>query len=266
MSTHIDLWLLILAEDSNMLIKDSKELPKIESGSKHGIKLSASLELEKVDESLKNFLKDDSVLKNIELKKYIICNSEPKTKDSIFVAIFYVSNIEKGKIESDSKYVFRKTYADDTSDSKKRNSVLTLDSKSADVFTKFNYLTERGTSKLDNCIRDAAPKVEKLSESTTTRTFTFYRPIYPVPIFFPNIFNPYLTPIGVQSPRYSPVSSPMSSPRSSPRFSTEKMVAPRVPRSPQSPRSPRFGGYYEKYMKYKNKYLSLKKELEDRNI
>jgi hypothetical protein len=95
------------------------------------------------------------------------------------------------------------------------------------------------------------------------------------PIFIPTISPVFIPTVRSYSPikTYSPktrigdfLTSPSSDmfgpsvPRS-PRGTSPKV--PRSPRgSPRSPRSPRSrGGYYEKYMKYKAKYIALKKQL-----
>ena len=160
------------------------------------------------------------------------------------------------------------------------NPKLTLGTKSNTFFGIFQYSTDKSGNPLDKCIKNAIePSPVTNNDDTKVIRYRFYRPIFPLwslyrpgiiyrPGLYPYVNSPYVispftTPIG--SPVRSPESSPMS-----PRFSGLKVSSPVVPRSPSrspngSPRAPvvtrmRRGGFYEKYMKYKLKYLQLKAE------
>jgi hypothetical protein len=289
----IDLYLLVIAENSNMLVLKNNDIPMIPRTDPNHIKFP--LDNTEISNKLKNYLSRPDPTTglptglshiNFDFSRFVICSSDPSTTPlptpiptprptpapatvaSTFVAIICVDESEKALIKTDPNFVFRKTYEDDpTSPTGRRAATgLTASAQAATFFTAFSYLTSRNTSTLDNCI-NSAPKptsssttASTASTTTPTTTWIFYRPIYPNPLFFPNSYNSYVSPVGYQSPRYSPSSSP----RLYPRPSSERMVAPRVPRSPRS--SPRMGGYKEKYIKYKAKYMKLKSELSNLNI
>ena len=289
--TPIDLYLLVIAPNSNMLVTGSgtNDIPMIPASSAdHAMFPIDKAQIERI---LKIYFLRYPGLSIVvpNQSRFEICSSDPSspfptpgptpiptpiptappaTATSRFVAILHVDENEKNLIKTDSNFDFLETVKDATPPATGRvvNPRLALGPNSQAVFTNFNYLTYKGTSTLDVCISRAfkptlpVPVPPTPSATPTTTVWTFYRPIFPNPLFFPNVYNPYVSPIGYESPRYSPSSSP----RLYPRPSSERMVAPRVPRSPRS--SPRMGGYKEKYIKYKAKYMKLKSELSNLNI
>lgn len=276
------LYILIIAPDSQFaLVKAGSTL------SLPYVSVKSHLESD-FAEPLKKFIEAEDGLKevgyNVSRIKY--CGS--MSKDDIeklvreskpigtisYSAIFKVSNDEKLKIEKNKKYQFYKTYEEKAGKrelSTELNTNLDTDGKS--FFNTFQYLTDKTGNPLDKCI-NAVPSP---TSSTSTLTFRFFRPIFPLPLFIrPGLFGPTVVyssnlPV-VVSPFVSPAISRETSPVT-PRFSNIRSIdAPRVPRSPSpvvprtrspSPVVPRMrvGGYYEKYMKYKLKYLKLKQEL-----
>ena len=276
------LYILIIAPDSQMsLVKSGSTL------SLPFVNVKSHLEAD-FTEPLKKFIEAEDGLKevgyNVSRIKY--CGS--MSKDDIdklvreskpigtisYSAILKVSNDEKLKIEKNKKYQFYKTYEEKAGKrelSTELNNNLDADGKS--FFNTFQYLTDKTGNPLDKCINSTPSP----TSSASTITFRFFRPIFPLPLFIrPGLFGPTVVyssnlPV-VASPFVSPVISRETSPVT-PRFSNVRNVdAPRVPRSP-SPKVPRtrspspvvprmrVGGYYEKYMKYKLKYLKLKEEL-----
>jgi len=273
--SKIDLVILIIAPNSEMLlVESSKELPILTD-------VSFPIDNSNVESKLKNMFSSTLVLKDLSYSRYKLCDSEtPGTATSDKCIIIIVSNIEKSNIEKNTTYKFYSTYENDPTDANKRviSKSLTLGTKSVAFFTKFQYITNKSGNPLDKCINDA-PKPK--STETETIIYRFYRPIFPLPLFirpglYPYGVNPYINLPFVTSPFISPIQSRESSPRYNRynRFSNEKMVAPVVPRSPSnSPRAPSLprsvspsrsrGGYYDKYLKYKLKYIKLKEELKN---
>jgi len=267
--SKIDLVILIIAPNSEMLIQGlDNELPIIKATDSIAISFpitNADLEIQlRKKFSSYNGLKD----LDFNFSRFKLCDSKvPSTATSDKCVILFVSSNEKTKIEKDTNLKFVSTYEDDVTPNKRKfNSKLTLGSTSQKFFNNFNFLTDKSGNPLDKCMNDAyKPK------STETIIYRFYRPIFPLPLFIRPGLYPYINQPFIVSPFVSPVQSRESSPRYN-RFSNEKMVAPVVPRSPSnSPRAPSLprsvspsrsrGGYYDKYLKYKIKYMKLKEEL-----
>jgi hypothetical protein len=281
--TPIDLYLLIIAPNSKMLLEEaSKELPMIENTDKNAVVFP----IDKSDLESKLRIKFNSYkgLKDLDFdySRFKICDSaSPATISSTKCVILIVREEEKKKIELDSTFKFYSTYENDPKNANKRkiNSKLTLGTKSTNFFINFQYDTNKSGNPLDKCINIAPKPYPVTNDDTEVIRYRFYRPIFPLMSLFrpgiiyrpgiypyinsPYVISPFTTPIG--SPVRSPVESPMS-----PRFSGLKVSSPVVPRSPSSspggsPRAPvvprmRRGGFYDKYMKYKLKYLQLKAE------
>jgi hypothetical protein len=209
-------------------------------------------------------------------------------------AIIVVSPAEQIEIEKTATNKFYTTYT--TSDGGKTrdiNSAITSKGSVTAFFNSFTDLPTKKSDELDKCIKAATSPVASssfLKPDNTTVEYRFYRPAFPrilplIPGLFANMFYPSRRTVVVSppvSPYYSPVSpvySPISpfllppalslvSPRSnvfdrpsilnsSPRSSSPRGTSPKMPRSPRGRR----GGYYEKYLKYKNKYVELKAAL-----
>lgn len=276
MSTIKIFVLYITSNSEMMLVESDKSLPYIE--------VSDPFKDSDLDNKLKDFVKEEG-LKDIsyDFSRYKLCNNTGSAK----CMILKVSDVEKNTILSKSKkYKFYKTYVDDASNTRKINPELKdIQKETQDFFANFQYLTDKTGNPLDKCIKEA--KEPKQPTETFTTTFKFYRPVFPLiirpvpePIFsfltFPNnpVYPTVVSPI-VVSPFVSPVSSRSSSPRDR-RFDRYE-PAPKVPRSPTRSESPKVtrspernrrqsprrkdGGYYEKYLKYKTKYINLKNEL-----
>ena len=263
--TPIDLYLLIIAPNSEMLLENSTELPIITGA------VSLPIDKKDLESKLRNKFTEKG-LKDLDfnISRFKICYPTDK---SFICVILIVSDEEKTNIEKNTKFIFRTTYEDDKTDEEKRSIPLglVLSPKSINFFVKFQYDTKRSGNPLDKCIKNA-PKPKK-DESTKSDpevvTYKFYRPIYPLGLFQPRLYPYGITRPYVISPFTTPIGSPVRSddspiyPRSD-RFSGIKIPSPVVPRSPRSPGSspkvPRMrrGGYYDKYMKYKLKYLKLK--------
>jgi hypothetical protein len=272
--SKIDLVILIIAPNSEMLIEGlTNELPVIKATDSIAVSFpitNADLEIQLRKKFISyNGLKD----LDFNFSRFKLCDSKvPSTATSDKCIILFVSSNEKTKIEKDANLKFVSTYEDDVTPNKRKfNSKLTLGPTSQKFFNNFNFLTDKSGNPLDKCMNDAyKPK------STETIIYRFYRPIFPLPLFIRPGLYPYINAPFIVSPFVSPVQSRESSPRYNrySRFSNEKMVAPVVPRSPSnSPRSPSLprsvspsrsrGGYYDKYLKYKLKYMKLKEELKN---
>jgi hypothetical protein len=156
------------------------------------------------------------------------------------------------------------------------------------LFTDFT--TNSKSDELDKCISEASRTVSSAVKklfSDDTVVYRFYRPTFPYP-FLPPLIRSVFNPFGVFNPIvYSPTDSPVYANVISPilpplitvpnypfgrrdsysdsnMFNDNKSIhIPRSPRgSPKVPRSrSRRGGDYEKYLKYKAKYLALKAAL-----
>jgi len=280
--TPIDLYLLIIAPDSKMLLEEtSKELPMIENTDKNAVVFP--IDNSDLESKLRIKFNSFKGLKDLDFdySRFKICDSaSPPTVSSIKCVILIVREEEKKKIESYVNFKFHSTYKKDPKDANKRkiNPKLTLGTKSTNFFINFQYDTNKSGNPLDKCI-NIAPKPNQNDDDTEVIRYRFYRPIFPLMslyrpgiIYRPGIY-PYMNSPYVISPFTTPIGSPVRSPEESPmspRFSGLKVSSPVVPRSPSSspggsPRAPvvprmRRGGFYDKYMKYKLKYLQLKAE------
>jgi hypothetical protein len=281
--TPIDLYLLIIAPDSKMLLEEaSKELPMIVNTDKNAVVFP--IDNSDLESKLRIKFNSYKGLKDLDFdySRFKICDSaSPATVSSTKCVILIVREEEKKKIELDSSFKFYSTYENDPKNANKRkiNSKLTLGTKSTNFFINFQYDTNKSGNPLDKCIKIAPKPYPVTDDDIDVIRYRFYRPIFPLMSLFrpgliyrpgiypyinaPYVISPFTTPIG--SPVRSPEESPMS-----PRFSGLKVSSPVVPRSPSSspgssPRAPvvprmRRGGFYDKYMKYKLKYLQLKAE------
>ena len=264
-----ELFILFIAPNSEMMLKETdKSLPSIT--------VKSTLDNDDIKTELEKYLSDNKLkdLIKYEYKNFKICDQTSKS------IILKVSDDEKEKINNLKTYKFFKT------SEIKDNTNTTLQ----DFFKDSQYSTKKDGNPLDKCIKDA-PEPPKPSSSSDTETiiYKFYRPIFPLrlrpvpePFFsfltFPNNpIYPTLSPY-VVSPFVSPYSSPRinrpyntfqrdSSPIVDRRFE-KKRTSPVVPRSSlmmprihQSSRVKNGGDYYEKYMKYKEKYIQLKNQL-----
>jgi len=82
------------------------------------------------------------------------------------------------------------------------------------------------------------------------------------PMFLPTITTNYNSPTRIGKVLTPSSDSNMFEQSTRGRTRSPRGTSPRVPRSPRgSPRMGRRGGFYEKYMKYKTKYLELKAKL-----
>jgi len=274
-----ELFILFIAPNSEMMLKNTdKSLPSIT--------VKSPLDDSDIKTELEKYLSDNKLkdLINYNYSKFKICKS-----DSTNAIILKVSDSEKVKINDQKTYKFFKTF--EVKDSKREiNQEISSNATLQNFFKDFQYLTDKDGNPLDKCIKEA-PEPPKPSSSSDTETiiYKFYRPIFPLrlrpvpePFFsfltFPNNpIYPTLSPY-VVSPFVSPYSSPRinrpyntfqrdSSPIVDRRFE-KKRTSPVVPRSSlmmprihQSSRVKNGGDYYEKYMKYKEKYIQLKNQL-----
>jgi hypothetical protein len=265
-----ELFILFIAPNSEMMLKETdKSLPSIT--------VKSPLDNDDIKTELEKYLIDNNLKKeliNYNYSNFKICDQTSKS------IILKVSDSEKVKINNLNTYKFFKT------SEIKENTNTTLQN----FFKESQYSTQKDGNPLDKCIKDA-PEPPKPSSSSDTETiiYKFYRPIFPLrlrpvpePFFsfltFPNNpIYPTLSPY-VVSPFVSPYSSPRinrpyntfqrdSSPIVDRRFE-KKRTSPVVPRSSlmmprihQSSRVKNGGDYYEKYMKYKEKYIQLKNQL-----
>jgi len=279
------LFILYITSNSEMMLVDSnKSLPNFN--------INIPIENNDLDIQLKKFINEDGLKDiNYDFSRYKLCNSNSDVK----CVILKVTDSEKNTIETKSKnkYKFFKTYDDDINNTRKINPTITnLETETQNLFVKFQYLSDKNGNPLDKCIKDAKEPPRIITTNITT--FKFYRPIYPLilkpvpePIFsfltYPNnpVYPTVISPI-VVSPFVSPIQSRSSSPIIDKRFDryepapkvarSPKNVSPKVPRTEvnrvmkRTPKKRNQGGYYEKYLKYKTKYLNLKNELNDNNI
>lgn len=202
------------------------------------------------------------------------------TKKNIMVVVHAVKDSEIPDFTKNG-YTFKETFQykkDAAGKETTEKEPLNLDTDSKKLFEDGEYKTK--DSPLDKCISTALSKTTskgiKLTDSSEKKKLylTFFRPSLFIPPFFVDPVASLFAQqrYGIRSPYASPYSSPYSSPRYSPRLppsfdsmpSRNRLTpgdAPRVARSPRSPRRIDMeGGYYEKYMKYKEKYLRLKAE------
>lgn len=202
------------------------------------------------------------------------CENEGK---DIMVVVHAVKDSEITSFQ-ERGYVFKKTFEYKKDAGKDTKEPIELDEDSKVLFDDGEYKTK--DSPLDKCISSALSKTTssgiKLTDSSEKKKLylTFFRPSLFIPPFFVDPVASLFAQqrYGIRSPYASPYSSPYSSPRYSPRLppsfdsmpSRNRLTpgdAPRVARSPRSPRRIDMeGGYYEKYVKYKEKYLRLKAE------
>jgi hypothetical protein len=288
-----NLYILIIAPDSQIALKKTGSELSIPSKSVD----DAELKDLNLNAKLKTWFEAEDGIKDIGFNpsRFKYCRSA-KDEDIAKItgalpsdlkgcAILKVTNDEKAKVEKNTNYKFYSTFELNASgDRVLHKHIESLNKDGKDFFTTFQYLTDKTGNPLDKCINSAP------SPSTSSITYKFYRPVFPFPLLIrPGLFGPSVVyssnlPI-VTSPFITPAVTPSMSRESSPRFSNIKTKdAPKVPRSPspvvpRSPRTPspvvprsprsssqvisrmRRGGYYEKYMKYKLKYLKLKQEL-----
>lgn len=246
------------------------------------IKKKDSKDRRKVKKLFKDYVEVE-ISDKIDIGKAIsVCYSDDT--GSIVALVNAVDETDKGKYAVNG-HSFVKTF--DIPDKKSGLKVpVKLDSESVKLFTTGEYQTR--DSPLDKCIKSAFKKLIKsegdgidLGDSKkddkkeeTIKMYRFYRPGLFVPPFIedPVAYAFALQRYGIRSPYNSPYNSPLSSPNSSPDSpplsfrlrpnmrsrSYSPGYAPRVERSPRMSRLE--GGYYEKYMKYKLKYLALKQD------
>jgi hypothetical protein len=266
MSTNI--FYLIITNDSSMLVTGAKPytIPKKNVGKT--LDKFTSTDYDEQDVEFRKYVRD-SINEDIEISgKTTKCKNKEK---NIMVIIHAVTESEKKQFEGKKGHSFQKTFKIESS----VKVPIDLDIPSKKLFDEGDYKTEG--EELDKCIstairRTEAPKKKSESDDDNRKKLylfvpTFYRPSFFVPPFAVDpVASLFMQQrYGVRSPYASPYSSPLSSPYSSPRMSPRYNSMP--PRSSYSPghaprvaRTPRRfeGGYYEKYMKYKTKYLELK--------
>jgi len=171
-----------------------------------------------------------------------------------YCVILNVNNDEKDTIEKNTDLKFYQTYTvAGTPPVKTFNAALTgLNMLSRRMFSSFNYVGP--ASPLDTCI--AAAPAAPVPAATKTITYRFYRPVFPF-YGLPYVVSPYGSPYG------SPRSSPRFSNRS-PERTTFPNGSPVVSRSSRSPiiRRLQEDEYYQKYLKYKAKYMKLKSRID----
>lgn len=300
MATSIRLYgLIITKEGSNMLVTSTTaagsttyEIPHLNipivSPPVSPIDLTIGVKInDATRKHLFNQIDAHFTLAGIKITNKVMLCPRDKITDTMTV-IHVVENINKNKYEK-GNYEFQKTWKWDTTTAKPETIriPINLNPASKELFTSGGYDTF--DSELDKCIRKALEKSYKSDDSkgiklgddkeddTRVRKtiYTFYRPGLFVPPF---IVDPVaslfaMQRYGIRSPYASPYNSPLSSPYSSPYSSPlSSRLRPEMPRRRYSPgdaprvaRSPRMsrleGGFYEKYMKYKTKYLELKAQV-----
>lgn len=169
-----------------------------------------------------------------------------------YCVILHVTDAEKRTIEGNPNLGFYQTYTV-AGPAKTFNSALTgLNMLSRRMFSSFAYAG--AASPLDPCI--AAAPAAPVPATTKTITYRFYRPVFPF-YGLPYVVSPYGSPYG------SPRSSPRFSNRS-PQRTTFPNGSPVVSRSSGSPivRRLQEDEYYQKYLKYKAKYMKLKSRID----
>jgi len=171
-----------------------------------------------------------------------------------YCAILHVTDAEKGTIQGNPNLRFYQTYTvAGTPPVKTFNPALAgLNMLSRRMFSSFVYAG--AASPLDACI--AAAPAAPVPATTKTITYRFYRPVFPF-YGLPYVVSPYGSPYG------SPRSSPRFSNRS-PERTTFPNGSPVVSRSSRSPivRRLQEDEYYQKYLKYKAKYMKLKSSID----
>lgn len=284
MTTRI--YYLIITNKSEMLVTGTSPNFRIP----HEDAAVTFAEEKKLDSRDRRFIKksfrdyvDVEISDKINIGKAIsVCLSDPA--GNVVALVHAIDEKDKGKYAVNG-HSFVKTF--DIPDKKTGVKVpVKLEPESVKLFTTGGYETR--DSKLDKCIKSAFKKLIKSEEKSdgidlgdskkddkkeeTVKIYRFYRPGLFVPPF---IVDPVaslfaMQRYGIRSPYNSPYNSPLSSPYSSPYSSPlSSRLRPEMPSRRYSPgdaprvaRSPRMGrlegGYYEKYMKYKTKYLELK--------
>jgi hypothetical protein len=268
---------LIITNKSEMLVTEPRTgtftIPSVANS--RTIKEMKPIDKEEIDLQFRQYVRAN-INDKIEISgKITKCENEGK---NIMVLVHAVKDSDITEFTKNG-YTFQKTfqYKKDGAKETTEKEPISLDTKSLELFTDADYKTK--DSPLDKCISSALSKTTssgiKLRGSPKEKLYlTFFRPSLFIPPFF---IDPVASLFaqqryGIRSPYASPYTSPYSSPRLSPRLppSFDSMPsrvrltpgdAPRVARSPRVHRRIDMeGGYYEKYVKYKGKYLALKKQ------
>jgi hypothetical protein len=265
---------LIITNKSEMLVTGTGPytIPSVTNAKT--IKDMKTEDKDKIDAEFRQYVRAN-INDKIEIKgKITKCENEGK---NIMVVVHAVKDGEIPQFQENG-HLFKKTfqYKKEAGKETTEKEPLNLDAKSLELFTDADYKTK--DSPLDKCISTALSKTTttssgiKLTDSSEEKKLylTFFRPSLFVPPFFVDPVASLFAQqrYGIRSPYASPYSSPRYSPRHSPRFdsmpSRARLTpgdAPRVARSPRVHRRIDMeGGYYEKYVKYKGKYLALKKQ------
>jgi len=128
--TPTDLYILILAENSEMLLEEtSKELPMISKSDKDAV--SFPIDMSDLESKLRIKFSLSKGLREIPFRfeKFRLCESvSPASASTDRCVILFVSNDEKNRIQLDPVYKFYSTYENDPKDSNRRiiNSKLKL--------------------------------------------------------------------------------------------------------------------------------------------
>lgn len=280
------IYYLIITNKSEMLVTGSDpnfRIPHID----HPVAI-ADVKKDKERRKVKKLFRDyveDVIESKVEIGKNIdVCFSDD-TRNTV-VLVHAINDTDTGNYAING-HSFVKTY-DIPNKTTGLKVPIKLDTESLKLFTAGDYQTK--DSPLDKCIKSVLKKLKKSEDEgkgiklgddkteDTVKIYRFYRPGLFVPPFMVDpvaslfamqrygIRSPYNSPYA--SPYNSPLSSPYSSPYSSPLSSRSRPEMPSrryspgdAPRVARSPRMGRLeGGYYEKYMKYKLKYLALKQD------
>jgi len=269
---------LIITNKSEMLVTRAAApytIPSVPNAKT--IKDMKTEDKDKIDAEFRQYVRAD-INDKIEISgKITKCENEGK---NIMVVVHAVKDSDITEFQKKG-HTFQKTFQykkDGAGKETTEKEPLNLDTKSLELFTDADYKTK--DSPLDKCISTALSKTTssgiKLTDSSEKKKLylTFFRPSLFIPPFFVDPVASLFAQqrYGIRSPYASPYTSPYSSPRLSPRLppSFDSMPsrvrltpgdAPRVARSPRVHRRMEMeGGYYEKYVKYKAKYLALKKQ------
>jgi hypothetical protein len=234
-------------------------------------------------DNLKGALTDLNEIKNIANSRFNICeNYNAGDAKTYKCAIVKVTNDEQTKMSS-GPYEFVTFFEGPT---KKITASFSSDLITQRFFN-VNFDYDKKDSKLEKCIKDTQRSSSIVLKEENKNNVRVAYTLFGLPYYVTDLVSPIITSIygRYSSPYYrrhvSPIYFSPSIRSSSPNTrignfltssSNQDMFGPSIPRSSSgsSPKVPRLsprgrgrrGGYYEKYLKYKNKYKELKAALD----